>query len=220
MSSTTARDERGPSSGLIRAFAVVAAIVAYQALVHWAMTEGRIEGPGRILAIATVLAAAAWLVAVAARARRPYVAGVLAAGTVLLVWVLWRSSPALLYVIPHVAAYLFLLGLFGRTLLPGREPLITSVARRVHGELPADIEAYTRRVTWAWSLFFGAMALSSLLLYALAPLETWSFFANLMNLPLVALMFLCEYLYRIVRYPDFSHATVLTSIRAFWKFHA
>jgi uncharacterized membrane protein len=220
MSSITEPNDRRLILGLLKGLAVVLAVVAYQALVHWAMTEGRIDGPGRVLAIATVLAAAVWLVLLAARAGRPLVAALLAVAAAALVWTLWASRPALLYFIPHVAAYLFLLGLFGRTLLPRREALITTIARHVHGELPDFIEAYTRRVTWAWSLFFGGMALTSILLYAFAPLAAWSFFANLMNLPLIAAMFVCEYVYRIVRYPDFSHATLLTTVRAFWKFHA
>ena len=41
--------------------------------------------------------------------------------------------------------------------------------------------------------------------------------ANLLNAPLVAAMFLGEYLYRILRYPNFSHASIRSSIRAFQK---
>lgn len=220
MSSSTGPNDRRLLPGLLKGLAAVLAVVAYQVLVHWAMTEGRIDGPGRVLAMATVLAAAGWLVVVAAKAGRRLVAAALVAGTAGLVWTLWASSPELLYVIPHVAVYVFLFGFFGRTLLPQREALITSIARHVHGELPNPIEAYTRRVTWAWSLFFAGMALTSVLLYAFAPLAAWSFFANLMNLPLIAAMFLTEYLYRIVRFPDFSHASFITTIRSFWKFHA
>src|SRR5882672_3750222 len=56
--------------------------------------------------------------------------------------------------LPHAMAYLFLLWLFGRTLQPGREALITSVARRFHGSLPPYMEAYTHKLTGMWCLFF------------------------------------------------------------------
>jgi uncharacterized membrane protein len=61
------------------------------------------------------------------------------------------------------------------------------------------------------------MALTSLLLFFLAPLAVWSVFANLLTLPLVVAMFLAEYLYRILRYPNFSHASIRSTIRAFLK---
>jgi uncharacterized membrane protein len=114
--------------------------------------------------------------------------------------------------------YLFLLWYFGRTLRPGNEALITRLATYVHGALPDEIKGYTRRATWAWCLFFAGMALVSVLLFALAPLATWSLFANVLNLPLVAAMYLGEYAYRRLRYPDFTHASIATVIRALQKF--
>lgn len=121
----------------------------------------------------------------------------------------------LLALVPQLAIYLGLLWFFGATLLPGREALITRIARYIHGSLSDEHTNYTRGVTWAWCLFFGSMALGSLLLFIFAPLSTWSLFANLLNLPMVAAMFLGEYAYRIVRYPDFSHASIRSMILAF-----
>lgn len=119
--------------------------------------------------------------------------------------------------VPHAAINLFLLGLFGRTLLRGREPLITMVARRVHGvpALAPEIEAYTRRVTLAWCCFFAAQILVSGLLFAFVPLEIWSLFVNVFSFPLIVLMFAGEYLYRVVRYPDHPRASIASALRAF-----
>ena len=36
--------------------------------------------------------------------------------------------------------------------------------------------------------------------------------------PLVVTMFLAEYFYRILRYPNFSHASIRSTIRAFRKY--
>jgi uncharacterized membrane protein len=120
---------------------------------------------------------------------------------------------------PHAAINFFLLWLFGRTLLQGREPLITTVARRVHGvaALEPRIEAYTRRVTLAWSCFFAAQILLSGLLFAFAPLEIWSLFANVLAFPLSVLMFAGEYCYRVVHYPDHPRASITGVVRAFAK---
>lgn len=127
-----------------------------------------------------------------------------------------RMALGLLNGVPHAAINLLLIGVFGRTLLGGREPLITGFARRVHGILlPADIERYTRRVTLAWCVFFAVQVLVSAILFAQASLETWSLFVNLMSAPLIALMFVAEYLYRIVQFPDHAHAPIWKGIQLF-----
>lgn len=119
------------------------------------------------------------------------------------------------YGVPHIGIYVFLLWLFGRTLLAGGEPLVTGVARRIHGTLEPEIEAYTRRVTVAWCVFFaGQLALSALLL-AFASLDAWSLFVGALNVPLLVLMFAGEYLYRITRYPAHPRASIARMLRAF-----
>jgi uncharacterized membrane protein len=117
--------------------------------------------------------------------------------------------------LPHTAIYLSLLWLFGQTLKSGREPLITRLARRVHGTLPPALRAYTRRVTVAWCMFFAAQLIVSALLFLFASPREWSLFVNVLNFPLLALMFGGEYLYRIVRHGDFPHASIIDCIRAF-----
>jgi uncharacterized membrane protein len=90
-----------------------------------------------------------------------------------------------------------LLGLaFGRTLRSGQTPLVSQFAAMLRGPLPTAVARYTRRATWAWTLFFAGMATLSLLLFWLAPIAVWSVFANLLGLPLVVLMFVGEYAVR------------------------
>ena len=195
---------------------LLAALVAYQVLLHWAISRDS-RGLGEFLTIAPLAAALIWFMGRSWRGRLGLTALMLAA---LAAWVVWgaaSANPALVYLLPHAGAYLFMLWLFWRTMMPGREALITRLARHVHGTLPEDIERYTRQVTTAWCLFFAGMALTSLMLFLLAPLAVWSVFANLLNVPLVVAMFLAEYLYRILRYPNFSHASIRSTIRAFQK---
>lgn len=98
--------------------------------------------------------------------------------------------------VPYAVIYLGLLAGFGATLRPGRDALITALARRMYGAIPAEMVVYTRRVTWAWCGFFAAQLLTSLALFLFAPLAVWSFFVNVLNLPLIALMFVAEHLCR------------------------
>ncbi len=110
---------------------------------------------------------------------------------------LFRTSLVTVSALTHWAIYGGLLAAFGSTLRPGREALITSMARRLHGAISDELALYTRRVTWAWCAFFAAQLTASLSLFAFAPLVAWSFFVNVLDIPLVAAMFGAEYAFRI-----------------------
>jgi uncharacterized membrane protein len=129
-------------------------------------------------------------------------------GAVAAAWYASASGPYAVFV-PPVAMNLILLWFFGRTLVPGREPLVSSIARFVRGALAPEVERYTRRVTWAWCAFFAANAAISVALAAAAPLEAWSLYANVLAYPLVALMFVAEYAYRRQRFPALEHVPPL-----------
>lgn len=96
----------------------------------------------------------------------------------------------------HWAIYATLLATFAWTLRPGHEPLITAMSRRMNGRMTDELAGYTRRVTIAWCGFFAAQLATSLALFLLTPLVVWSFFVNILDLPLVATMFAAEYLVR------------------------
>lgn len=93
---------------------------------------------------------------------------------------------------PHTLIYLGLLVIFGTTLRPGRDALITALARQMYGLIPEEMVVYTRRVTWVWCVYFAGQLGTSLLLFLTAPLVVWSFFVNVLNLPLCAAMFIAE----------------------------
>lgn len=109
-----------------------------------------------------------------------------------------------------------LLGLmFGRTLQPGRTPLVSQFAAMLHGPLSPAVARYTRRATWAWTLFFAGMATLSLLLFWLEPIAVWSDFANLLGLPLVVLMFVAEYAVRRCVLPKAERAGLWEAFAAY-----
>lgn len=101
----------------------------------------------------------------------------------------------------HWSIYAGLLAGFALTLRPGHEPLITAMARRLHGLTP-EMARYTRKVTIAWSLFFAMQLTLSVVLFCFAPLTVWSFFVNILDMPMVALFFAAEIAVRRRCLPD------------------
>jgi hypothetical protein len=115
----------------------------------------------------------------------------------------------------HAGAYLALLWYFGRSLRAGREPLITRVAHRIHGSVPPDMARFTRRLTLAWCAFFAGQILVSALLLAFAPHDVWSMFVNLLDLPLLALAFVAQHVYRALCFPLVPRVSIGRILSAF-----
>lgn len=102
---------------------------------------------------------------------------------------------------------------FGHTLRPGREPLIAQFARRIHGaDYSPRIARYARQATWAWTGFFIAMAMTPLVLFFTASLSTWSFFVNVLSIPLLGGMFVAEYAARRYCLRGIPHVSILQSL--------
>lgn len=110
---------------------------------------------------------------------------------------LFRFSFVTVSAIMHWAIYSGLLVTFAVTLRPGREALLTSMARKLHGTLSDEVAVYTRQATFAWCLFFAAQLTASVTLFFFGPLVVWSFFVNVLDIPLVATMFAAEYVFRL-----------------------
>ncbi|MBV9892234.1 MAG: hypothetical protein JO090_15275, partial [Rhizobacter sp.] len=123
--------------------------------------------------------------------------------------------PATLYLAQHVAIHLLLAFVFGSTLATGREPLVTALARRVHGSLTPAMRAYSRKVNIAWTIYFVAMALVSVVVFATAPFAAWATFANLVTPLAIVAMFVGEYLLRYRLHPEFERATLAQAMRAY-----
>lgn len=119
------------------------------------------------------------------------------------------------FVMEHAGVYALLCLAFGKSLQPGRTPMVTEYARLVHPTMSPTLIAYTRMVTWAWTLYFGSISALSMLLFWLAPVAVWSAFANLLGLPLLALMFIGEYTVRFFVLPAEDRAGPLEAIRAY-----
>lgn len=149
----------------------------------------------------------------------------LIAGYPLLAWWLLahRDSTAITVLwlggLPQGICYLGLLWLFGRSLRPRREALITRFARFFHGEISPAVERYTRQVTVLWCVFFSGMLIVDFVLFTFVSTDAWLFFANVLNLPLLIGTFLGEYVYRSFRFPDWPYPTLAATLTAFRRFY-
>jgi uncharacterized membrane protein len=200
----------------LRWLGIAALVIGYPLLAHY--TNESAQGTpgsqlGKWVAIGPVILIAQ-VVAWRSRWRWP-----LTFAVALLCVALWAAWPALdqhvglIYWLQHVAIQIMLLVTFAHTLFGGREPLCTYFSRLVHGTITPQHVDYARKVTVAWSVFFGLIAAISTLLFFLAPLPVWSFFANFVNTPLVILMFIGEYAVRKRALPHGQHS-MLDAFRA------
>ena len=203
-------------AGIARGLGIATLVIGYALLVHYTNESPRHASLGAVVSIvplALIAAVFAW--------HSPHRALMLGLLAVLCVglwagWGMLERHFGLVNWLQHVGWQLVLFAMFGRTLLAGRQPLCTRFANAIHAPLTARQEIYTRQVTVAWTMFFAVMALVSTLLYFLASLAAWSVFANMLTLPLVALMFIVEYGVRKRVLPD-MHTHILDAVRAFSK---
>ena len=200
----------------VRILAALLLSVAYIAFTHWLMT-GAAASPWNAVAVLAPM-----LIAIAVGAwragQRPL--GVLAALSVAALFAQaglhTPLSASLLYLAQHAGVNLFLAVGFGGTLRQGHQPLITTLAARVHGpRFTPAMAAYTRKLTLAWTVYFVVMVVLSLALYAWASFDTWALFANLLTPLAVALMFGGEFLLRYWLHPEFERSTMAEAIRSY-----
>jgi uncharacterized membrane protein len=119
--------------------------------------------------------------------------------------------------IPPILIPLSVLILFARSLRAGHVPVVTRVARQIRGELPAELDRYTRTVTQCWVALLGTLAIWSLLLAIYARPEFWSLMTNLVQYLILASVFLFEYLFRRWRFRNLEHESFPTMIVALFK---
>jgi len=200
---------------MLRWLGIVALLIGYPLLAHYTNESGHSANLGALVAIAPVLLIALLLAWRSARRLVMLGALLLSCGMLWFAWPALERHFGLVYWLQNMAMQLILFMTFARTLMAGRQPLCTRFAQAMHAPLTPRHQIYTRQVTLAWSLFFAAMTLVSSLLFFLAPLATWSIFANFLTLPLVALMFIAEYGVRRYVLPETQNIHILDAVRAF-----
>lgn len=199
-----------------RWFGIGLLLLGYPALAHYTLMNVQNGKLGAVVAIAPVFVVGL-LYALKSSPRWVWLslfalAGVAGAAS----WTLLEHHFGVMYWMQDAGMQCVLFMTFGRTLFGERKPLCTHFAEMAHGVITPQHAHYARQVTWAWSIFFGLMAMASTLLFFLAPLTVWSVFANLLTLPLIALMFILEFGVRRRVLPARGNSHILDSFRV-WK---
>lgn len=125
----------------------------------------------------------------------------------------YAEQAELFYVAEYFTVYLTLCLWFAASLRT--QPLITRVARRVHALTP-EMEAYTVKLTRAWSAYFLVMALASVATYAWMGLKAWAFFTLAVSPASLLGFFVVEHVLRYYWHPEFERATIGQAIRS-WR---
>ncbi len=189
---------------------------AYVAGSHWLMTQASASSWNAVVVIGPMLG----LIAIyAGRRGQRVLAGVALVVLAALVLQAWRGggvAPTTLYMLQHAGIHATLATIFALTLRPGHEPLVTALARRVHGgQLTPPMAAYSRNVTIAWAAYFTAMTALSVILHSLLPFDDWAVFANLLTPLAMVVLFLGEYFLRYRLHPEFERATLADAMNAY-----
>jgi uncharacterized membrane protein len=188
-------------------------IISYAVLVHLAIAWHlpALEAFAVFLLALIVLWSGLWRASVFA-----FIALILSAAGCYALW-LYAATDLMLY-LPPVLMPALMLSVFGRSLRPGSEALITGVARDIRrGHMPDDLAAYTRRITWLWCGIFVAMILVHGGLALFAPREWWSWVANFGSYLALGVVFVIEHLWHRWRYSQYWHPNFVEFITGLFR---
>ena len=188
-----------------RAMLAVAVAVLYPFLVYGVLMQRR---PWLVLLLACVALLAGCGLLPRGRWR---VAGIVSVLLLAAATIPFAVTASLLF-LPPIAINAGLAWFFGRTLMPGREALISSFARMDHREFTPQLLAYTRGWTRVWAIFFIVMASVSGALAATGAIEAWTWFTAVGNYLCVVALFAVEFTWRRYRYPRKVEVALLAHI--------
>lgn len=203
-------------------------VLGYAVLAHTLSTLPQISAPATLFAIMPLaivpLAIAPLAFALALKPALRKWSVLLFIGAVVIAfnphWRQWSAQHlAWVYFAQDSALNVGLAVLFGATLRRGKIPLCSRLLLLLQRQPNAQTLRYTRAITWAWTLFFGAMVTISTVLFFSAAHITWSTFANLLYWPLLIAMFGIEYAARLLVLPRDQRAGFFATIRAFTSFY-
>ena len=201
---------------IARVLGITAVILIYALLVHHVNTSGQASALGAIVALAPILL----LIITYALNTKLRIAGISALlvffAVSWLTWPLVKAHTSLIFWMLDIGLMSALLMTFAQSLFLGRKPLCVHFAEIINGgTLPPDHENYARKVTVAWVIFFAIIIIISTLLFFFSSLAIWSFFVNFLTLPLVALMFVAEFMLRKRLLADLPTGHMLDAVQAY-----
>lgn len=128
----------------------------------------------------------------------------------------WYSDRiAWLAALAPIAGHAMFALIFGVTLLPGREPLITTFSRLGRGYLPDEVIPYTRRLTVIWTVVMSALTLALTGVALLHP--GWLGSAVTLSIALIVTLFVGEHWVRHRTFPHLPVSPPLRTGRIVWQ---
>jgi uncharacterized membrane protein len=156
-----------------------------------------VSGGDPVWALSALLVGMAVAVALSAPSRAVPVFAVFA----LLLGATLHWRPLWMIYLPPTAFDLLIAWLFGRTLMAGRTPLIEQYMRIIHAELPPRLVSYGRLMTGIWTSAMAVLGVLAAVLALLGHALAWSVLVNVVSYLIVAALFVCEWLFRLVWFP-------------------
>jgi uncharacterized membrane protein len=199
----------------LRLVGFLALILSYSLLAHYTLQSKTHATIGVMVALAPIVLTC-FVLAYKAKHRILMLTLLLLASP--LFWLIWshfKQHYDWIYWLVHESLQFVLFIMFARTLMPDKQPLCSQFAQMVHGSLSPELVDYTRNVTIAWSLFFIIVMIISSWLFFFHPIKVWSIFSNFVYLPLVAMMFIIEYIVRFWVLPKKDRANIMHAVHAF-----
>jgi uncharacterized membrane protein len=121
------------------------------------------------------------------------------------IWSLYAGNVYALF-FPSVIINLVLSASFAMSLRASGVPIVEWFVRLEFGGNPPPprLACFARRATFAWVAYFSGIALLSLALATMAPLEVWSLVVNVLNYVFAITLLFVQYLYRSLRLPEYG----------------
>lgn len=110
-----------------------------------------------------------------------------------------------------------LLTLFASSLRTGSMPIVTRYAQAIRGALPDELVRYTRIVTVVWCVAFASLTASAIGFALFASHELWSTMTNFVHYVFLGMLFLVEYVYRVLRFRHLEHPGFLAYVRSLFN---
>lgn len=189
----------------VKAAAAALALAGPPLLLHFAIVRD-----SRPLLLVFVGVLALGVLAAAVARRMPLWGAALALAALAALAALDVAAFARLAPAGPAAIFLALAWVFGRTLAPGRVPLIERISRAERGgDVPAGLVPYTRALTRTWTGLLAGIGVGSIALALFGSAEAWSLFTNVTSYVLLVALFFGEYAYRRWRFPQYPHVNPL-----------
>lgn len=202
---------------VLRWLSIAVIVIGYAILANHTNQSPANATLGAAVALAPLAFAALLLLWRSERRMRPAAAIVFAGMLLWLGWPLLTRHYGWIYWLEHESLQWALFLTFARTLIANRKPLCTQFAEMTHGPLTPAHAHYAYKVTVAWTVFFAGMIVTSTWLFFMYPISVWSIFSNFIFLPLVALMFIVEFIIRKLVLREKAQGHIMDAVRAYME---